>query len=434
MRLLLTHLLLLLLALPLATVIGQQQDDSATMRVTFTPLRPPVHPVNPVIDLQAPAPQPENYDDTECADEKVECVRWAKEGECDQNPSYMRRLCRVSCGECTLPAGAPRVVEWATGCRDLSPMCSRWAQCGECERNSEFMRAQCRVSCSVCSSDTCHDKGAECAVRARDDGCFADPWVVRECPFSCRACSAKSDAKCARDPSAKPVTPKPGDIGKLFGRALRARGFRGRALSSDPFVLAFDDFVSDAEAEALLAAAWKANPEWERSKAGEGELPVRTSSSIWCRKECRRDKTVLAVQERLASLTGVPASHGEPMQILRYEQGQLYRPHHDQNSPRASPWGPRVFTAYIYLSEPEEGGETRFPQLDLTISPKKGRLLLWANTQDADPYAVEERNMHEAVAPTKGTKVGLIYWLHMWPFAEKAKMGCDNDIYLENWS
>ena len=34
-------------------------------------------------------------------------------------------------------------------------------------------------------------------------------------------------------------------------------------------------------------------------------------------------------------------------QVLRYEAGQFYKTHHDQNSPRASAWGPRMFTVFM---------------------------------------------------------------------------------------
>ena len=30
------------------------------------------------------------------------------------------------------------------------------------------------------------------------------------------------------------------------------------------------------------------------------------------------------------------------VQLLRYSPGQFYAPHHDQNAPRASAWGPRA--------------------------------------------------------------------------------------------
>ena len=39
-------------------------------------------------------------DYVECEDEKEECSKWAKEGECIANPGYMTFACRRSCELC----------------------------------------------------------------------------------------------------------------------------------------------------------------------------------------------------------------------------------------------------------------------------------------------------------------------------------------------
>ena len=60
-----------------------------------------------------------------------------------------------------------------------------------------------------------------------------------------------------------------------------------------------------------------------------------------------------------------PADHQEGLQILHYEHGQKYEPHFDyfHDAVNASPerGGQRVATLLMYLSTPEEGGETVFP-------------------------------------------------------------------------
>jgi len=429
------------LVLSLAFVTGQR-PEGRTVRYAFTPSRPPVHPAHPTTHLPHPTGSSTtttaNLDEAECADEQRACDRWAREGECEENPSYMKRLCRLSCGECTPRPGAPRVIEWASGCSDLSPMCSRWAHCGECERNEQFMKAQCRVSCGVCSTDECQDEAPDCALRASDGGCYAGlgagDAMLRECAWTCGACNAKDEAKCARDRRARPVVLAPGDVGANFERMAGIPGVTVHA--TEPWVATVDNFVSDEEVDLIVAAMEKANEgHWVRSIAGEGDMPVRTSSSLWCRGTCQTDPFMRALEDRIAKFTGVPANHGEPMQLLKYEQGQFYRPHIDQNSPRASAWGPRVYTFYLYLSDVEEGGETRWPRVEgLEVKPKKGRALIWANVQDDDPYTVDELSEHEARPPVRGEKLGMIYWLHQWPFREKADVGCDNEAYVQNWS
>ena len=83
------------------------------------------------------------------------------------------------------------------------------------------------------------------------------------------------------------------------------------------------------------------------------------------------------------------------MQVLKYEPGQFYRTHHDQNAEPDTLMGVRLFTFFIYLQTPEGGGGTRFPHLDLTISPTKGTALLWPNVLDSDLRKPDMRTNHE---------------------------------------
>uniref|UniRef100_A0A7S4BQ64 Prolyl 4-hydroxylase alpha subunit Fe(2+) 2OG dioxygenase domain-containing protein n=1 Tax=Chrysotila carterae TaxID=13221 RepID=A0A7S4BQ64_CHRCT len=60
-----------------------------------------------------------------------------------------------------------------------------------------------------------------------------------------------------------------------------------------------------------------------------------------------------AVGQRISEVTGAPIRYMEPFQVLRYERGQFYKTHHDQNAASFTPQGPRVYTFYMYLSTPE---------------------------------------------------------------------------------
>ena len=76
----------------------------------------------------------------------------------------------------------------------------------------------------------------------------------------------------------------------------------------------------------------------------------------------------------------------ESFQVLKYEIGQRYGVHHDYgNEDRKLACGPRILTFFLYLSDVEEGGETAFPNLGLSVTPKKGKALLWPSTLDQNP-------------------------------------------------
>ena len=88
-----------------------------------------------------------------------------------------------------------------------------------------------------------------------------------------------------------------------------------------------------------------------------------------------------------------------------------------QNSPRFSAWGPRLYTFFLYLSAVEDGGETRFTRLNISVTPRKvgGRVAVGLSD---DPFKTDERTYHEAVTVRKGTKYSANFWIHMYEFQQ----------------
>ena len=48
-----------------------------------------------------------------------------------------------------------------------------------------------------------------------------------------------------------------------------------------------------------------------------------------CQNECYTHEHAQAVIYRLSNMTGVPETNAEYLQLLRYEEGQFYKAHHD---------------------------------------------------------------------------------------------------------
>eukprot|EP00962_Isochrysis_galbana_P008295 scaffold2267_cov112-Isochrysis_galbana.AAC.7 len=85
-------------------------------------------------------------------------------------------------------------------------------------------------------------------------------------------------------------------------------------------------------------------------------------------------------------------------QILKYEVGQFYKTHHDQNSGLFTPQGARVYTFFMYLSTPEEGGGTRFTDLGLVRAPGMTVITCGVGGGSARPGIVSGRRWHSLVA------------------------------------
>ena len=63
-------------------------------------------------------------------------------------------------------------------------------------------------------------------------------------------------------------------------------------------------------------------------------------------------------------------------------------------------------TVFLYLNDVEEGGGTRFTELDITVQPKRGRALLWPSVLDQWPNHEDPSTNHEALPVIKGVKYG----------------------------
>ena len=60
-----------------------------------------------------------------------------------------------------------------------------------------------------------------------------------------------------------------------------------------------------------------------------------------------------SLETRIASWSQIPVSHGEPIQVLRYEPGQEYRAHYDYFFHEAGQKNNRIATVLMYLSDVE---------------------------------------------------------------------------------
>lgn len=185
-------------------------------------------------------------------------------------------------------------------------------------------------------------------------------------------------------------------------------------------VALYDEFLSEEEMEHIKK---QSEPKLQRSRVvgpnmSNLEVPIRTSDGTFF--DVGQDPTLLAVERRIAAVTGIPVEHGEGLQVLRYQGTQEYRPHFDFFEPQSPDdarkiqfGGNRTGTMILYLSDVEEGGSTYFPQLKLSIHPKKGSAL-WFAYMGADG-APDMRSEHAGLPVIRGEKWIATKWLRQRP-------------------
>lgn len=293
--------------------------------------------------------------------------------------------CRRTCGTCQY---GKLISEVTATCADSRNECAGWAKSGECEANKRFMLSSCSASCGVCEQ-----KKVGCSRR-----------------------------------NTVPGLPTPTGLSDMFRNALSHPDIVAKhspqALSTDPYVLQFENMVDPQEAQDMINRCAQFD-RFERSMAGDQLSPVRTSTQCWCddTHNCIDHPTVEKVTERMMNITGIPTANAEYFQILKYEKDQFYKVHHDQQTAHWTPQGVRVLTFFVYLSDVEEGGGTKFNDLGLVVKPKLGRAILWPSVKDEDLRTGEMRTHHEALPVVEGVKYAANLWIHLYDFKTPSRAG-----------
>lgn len=189
----------------------------------------------------------------------------------------------------------------------------------------------------------------------------------------------------------------------------------------DPPIRVCDGFMSGDEAKAIIA-------EFEPSLSRSTLLQENGSSSTGSARTSftsflppgdesstvsPASRAIGAVERRASLLLGVPVSHLETLQLLRYTEGQLYKPHHDYFKDSTDK-NNRIATILVYLNDlpSDGGGETRFPELEVVVVPRLGRAVSWHNcVARGDSVVCDSRTLHGGDPPKNGnTKYALNIW------------------------
>lgn len=190
----------------------------------------------------------------------------------------------------------------------------------------------------------------------------------------------------------------------------------------NPNVVQVTNLLSDDECQALIRLSQgklKRSEVVERATGASEVSAIRTSEGAHF--ERGENAVVSRLEARLEALCGIPVANGEPLQMLHYGVGDEYKPHHDYFDPAdrgsaalTKAGGQRVATFVIYLNDVEAGGETVFPELELSVKPHRGSAVYFEyhnQKQQLDP-----RCMHGGAPVTKGEKWIVTKWLRQGPY------------------
>jgi FkbH-like protein len=174
-------------------------------------------------------------------------------------------------------------------------------------------------------------------------------------------------------------------------------------------VYLLNDFLTRQECERLTTLI---KTRLNKSTARETD-PKEAANNIHTGNTCNLNNVynpfVRDINDRICRTMGIDASHSEGIQGQYQEAGQEPTYDHEQNQLAATDArGQRTYTFMVHLTDVEEGGETDFEKLGITIKPKRGQALIWNNL---DTRGMPNPNtLHHARPVLRGSQCIITQW------------------------
>lgn len=194
--------------------------------------------------------------------------------------------------------------------------------------------------------------------------------------------------------------------------------FDPRILNINPLITVIDGFLDARECDALIALAEgrlkRATVHGEQSSGAVSE----SRTNAHCAAPPSEFPQVVPLLMKLGMVLRMPLQQAEGPMLLHYTEAQEFKPHSDVITVDSDPeriarfersGGQRLFSTIVYLNDVEAGGGTGFPELGVSVAPKQGRLLIFANTI-AGSRDMSNLSIHAGEPVAAGEKWAAIAW------------------------
>ena len=203
------------------------------------------------------------------------------------------------------------------------------------------------------------------------------------------------------------------------------------ARAESPVLAVLGAAVREDECAALIEMARpRLRPSTVVDPSSGADVASAYRSSLGMFFRLGENELVARLDRRVSEAMGLPVEHGEGFQVLHYSAGTRNAPHfdflqpsNDANRASIARSGQRVSTLVAYLNDVEEGGETVFPSIGWTVSPRRGSAVCFEYCNrlgHVDPHSV-----HAGGAVVRGEKWVLTKWMRQRPFVPAGAAASD---------
>ena len=187
-------------------------------------------------------------------------------------------------------------------------------------------------------------------------------------------------------------------------------------LSSQPLIAQFDSQLDQTSIDWLLNLNdYELSHGYSHQTDSSDLTTARTSTTLFDHFDrCQeiRTKILARVSDELGH--SYDLAQAELLQLTRYRRGQEYVAHYDHfnlpgyNATKVD----RVATVILYLNDGFQGGQTEFPLLGITVTPRQGDLLYFHYPTDT-----ADQLLHAGLPVIAGEKRIATLWIRSdrWP-------------------
>lgn len=165
-----------------------------------------------------------------------------------------------------------------------------------------------------------------------------------------------------------------------------------QTVSAAPRIFTVGRFVSTGECAHFMALAqtrFAPAHEARLERLSGEQIAFTGDAAVLCIPDS--DAVVRNIERRVAAAFKLPASHVEPLSVLRYRQQDRYAAHTDyfdvarlENNRRNGDYaGQRIASFLVYLRAPEAGGETHYLKINKKIAGRPRMALCHFNLTPA---------------------------------------------------
>jgi prolyl 4-hydroxylase len=147
------------------------------------------------------------------------------------------------------------------------------------------------------------------------------------------------------------------------------------------------------------------NIDTKQATVNDPNDPYRGRKSLTSYPEYLNNDKISELKEKICQTMNISKEHTEGMQGGIYNTNGHFNPHID-----ATETNKRTWTCLLYLNDVEEGGETRFTKVDISIKPKPGKCIIWYNLNK--DFTVNNKTEHTGTLVKSGTKHIITQWFN----------------------